>query len=106
MPFSTSALRSVAATKDLLELHIKRDEFASAVLENLTADLLQNGLKLETVTISQLDQTPPESLNSQNVFDAQGLRKITEITQSPHNMQVGGGWLVGTVPARATLAVF
>lgn len=77
-----SALRSVAATKDLLELHIKRDEFASAVLENLSGDLVQNGLKLETVTISMLDQTPPESLNEKNVFDAQGLRKITEITQS------------------------
>ena len=77
-----SALRSVAATKDLLELHVKRDEFATAVLENLSSDLLQNGLKLETVTISQLDQTPPESLNERNVFDAQGLRKITEITQA------------------------
>lgn len=77
-----SALRSVAATKDLLELHVKRDEFASAVLDSLASDLQQNGLKLETVTISQLDQTPPESLNAQNVFDAQGLRKITEITQA------------------------
>jgi len=77
-----SALRSVAATKDLLELHQKRDEFAASVLESLSGDLQQNGLKLETVTISQLDQTPPESLNEQNVFDAQGLRKITEITQT------------------------
>ncbi|MBN1488626.1 MAG: hypothetical protein JXA69_01810 [Phycisphaerae bacterium] len=77
-----SALRSVAATKELLELHIKRDEFASAVQENLANDLRQNGLTLETVTISQLDQTPPENLNPNNVFDAQGLRKITEITQS------------------------
>lgn len=77
-----SALRSVAATKELLELHIKRDEFASAVQENLANDLRQNGLTLETVTISQLDQTPPENLNPSNVFDAQGLRKITEITQA------------------------
>jgi flotillin len=77
-----SALRSVAATKELLELHIKRDEFASSVQENLANDLRQNGLTLETVTISQLDQTPPENLNASNVFDAQGLRKITEITQS------------------------
>ncbi len=76
-----SALRSVAATKDLLELNIKRDEFAAAVQENLSADLKQNGLTLETVTISQLDQTPPENLNANNVFDAQGLRKITQITQ-------------------------
>ena len=77
-----SALRAVAATKDLMELQLKRDEFASAVQENLAADLRQNGLTLETVTISMLDQTPSENLNPRNVFDAQGLRKITEITQS------------------------
>jgi len=77
-----SALRAVAATKDLMELQLKRDEFASAVQENLVADLRQNGLTLETVTISMLDQTPSENLNPRNVFDAQGLRKITEITQT------------------------
>ncbi len=77
-----SALRSVAATKELLELHVKRDEFAGSVQENLANDLRQNGLTLETVTISQLDQTPPENLNANNVFDAQGLRKITEVTQT------------------------
>ncbi len=77
-----SALRSVAATKDLMELQLKRDEFAQAVQENLAADLRKNGLNLETVTISMLDQTPGENLNPNNVFDAQGLRKITEITQA------------------------
>jgi len=77
-----SALRAVAATKELMELQLKRDEFAAAVQENLAADLRQNGLTLETVTISMLDQTPSENLNPRNVFDAQGLRKITEITQA------------------------
>ncbi|MCK4341848.1 MAG: hypothetical protein KAY37_09020 [Phycisphaerae bacterium] len=77
-----SALRAVAATKELMELQLKRDEFASAVQENLVADLRQNGLTLETVTISMLDQTPSENLNPRNIFDAQGLRKITEITQA------------------------
>jgi uncharacterized membrane protein YqiK len=77
-----SALRSVAATKELMELQLKRDEFAQAVQENLAADLRKNGLNLETVTISMLDQTPGENLNPNNVFDAQGLRKITEITQA------------------------
>ncbi len=77
-----SALRAVAATKELMELQLKRDEFAAAVQENLAADLRQNGLTLETVTISMLDQTPSENLNPRNVFDAQGLRKITEITQT------------------------
>jgi uncharacterized membrane protein YqiK len=76
-----SALRTVAATKDLVELHAKRDEFASAVQAIVTHDLASNGLTLESVTISSLDQTDPSQLQAQNVFDAQGLRKIAEITQ-------------------------
>src|SRR5438045_875068 len=76
-----SALRTVAATKELVELHAKRDEFASAVQEIVTHDLASNGLTLESVTISSLDQTDPTQLQERNVFDAQGLRKIAEITQ-------------------------
>ena len=49
-----SALRTVAATKELVELHAKRDEFASAVQEIVTNDLASNGLTLESVTISAL----------------------------------------------------
>jgi uncharacterized membrane protein YqiK len=76
-----SALRTVAATKELVELHSKRDEFASAVQEIVMHDLSSNGLTLEAVTISSLDQTDPSALQEKNVFDAQGLRKIAEITQ-------------------------
>ena len=76
-----SALRTVAATKELVELHSKRDEFASAVQAIVTHDLASNGLTLESVTISSLDQTDPSQLQERNVFDAQGLRKIAEITQ-------------------------
>ena len=76
-----SALRTVAATKDLVELHSKRDEFASSVQEIVQHDLSSNGLSLESVTISALDQTDASALQAQNVFDAQGLRKIAEITQ-------------------------
>ena len=76
-----SALRTVAATKDLVELHAKRDEFASAVQQIVTHDLASNGLTLESVTISALDQTDTSALQERNVFDAQGLRKIAEITQ-------------------------
>ncbi len=76
-----SALRTVAATKDLVELHSKRHEFASSVQEIITHDLASNGLTLESVTISSLDQTDTAQLQERNVFDAQGLRKIAEITQ-------------------------
>ena len=75
-----SALRTVAATQDLVELHSKRDEFAGKVQAIVTHDLASNGLTLESVTISALDQTDPSQLQERNVFDAQGLRKISEIT--------------------------
>lgn len=75
-----SSLRTVAATKELVELHSKRDEFASSVQAIVIHDLAHNGLTLESVTISSLDQTDPTQLQDRNVFDAQGLRKIAEIT--------------------------
>lgn len=77
-----SALRTVAATRPLHELHTKRDEFAQAVQVIVEKDLAHNGLTLESVTISRLDQTPPVAMRGEdNVFDAQGLRTIAEITQ-------------------------
>ncbi|MBI2877714.1 MAG: hypothetical protein HYY20_12615 [Candidatus Tectomicrobia bacterium] len=77
-----STLRAVAATRTLDELNAKREEFAAEVKRAVEADLRHNGLTLETVTISKLDQTDPKLLNPNNVFDAQGLRRIAEITQS------------------------
>jgi flotillin len=76
-----SALRSVAATKDLVEIHSQRNAFASGVQDLVRADLEPNGLSLESVTISKLDQTNQDLLSDTNIFDAQGKRKITEITQ-------------------------
>ncbi|MBI2945656.1 MAG: hypothetical protein HYY25_15795 [Candidatus Wallbacteria bacterium] len=75
-----SALRSVAANKTLEELNTRRNEFAGEVKQQVEPDLKHNGLTLETVTISKLDQTDPKNLKADNVFDAQGLKRITEIT--------------------------
>jgi uncharacterized membrane protein YqiK len=75
-----SALRAIASQMDLFEIHTKRDEFAERVKEHVKLDLESNGLLLESVTISELDQTDPGELSDNNVFDAQGKRKITAIT--------------------------
>jgi uncharacterized membrane protein YqiK len=75
-----SALRAIASQMDLFEIHTKRDEFAEKVKEHVKSDLEANGLLLESVTISELDQTDPAELSDNNVFDAQGKKKITEIT--------------------------
>jgi uncharacterized membrane protein YqiK len=76
-----SALRTVAATKNLEELNTERDKFMEQVTQIVTPDLAHNGLTLETATISKLDQTDPKLLKSDNIFDAQGLRTIAQITQ-------------------------
>lgn len=77
-----SSLRSVAATRTLDELNSRREEFAAEVKTAVENDLMHNGLTLETVTISSLDQTDATLMNPSNVFDAQGLRRIAEITQA------------------------
>ena len=76
-----SSLRTAAAMKTLEQLNSERDEFLADVIKLVADDLLSNGLILETVTISKLDQTDESFLKESNIFDAQGWRKIAEITQ-------------------------
>jgi flotillin len=76
-----SSLRAVAATRTLEELNAKREEFAGDTKKAVESDLRHNGLTLEAVTVSSLDQTDPSLLNPNNVFDAQGLKQISKITQ-------------------------
>ncbi len=76
------ALRSVSATQTLQELHEKRREFADAVQEACKEDLESNGLTLESVSVTNLDQINVEFLDSENnTFDAVGLMKISEVTE-------------------------
>ncbi len=76
-----SALRTAAAGKTLEQLNSERDEFLAEVTKLVGEDLRSNGLILETATISRLDQTDEQYLKEENIFDAQGRRKIAEITQ-------------------------
>ncbi len=75
-----SAIRSYAATKTLNELHENRDSFAQEIKDSALASFKANGLVLEEVTIVALEQTGKEYFKADNVFDAEGLKIITEIT--------------------------
>ena len=77
-----SALRSYAATKTLRELHENRDSFAQEIKSNVRESFQANGLLLEEVSIVTLEQTGKEFFNADNVFDAEGLKVITEITSA------------------------
>jgi uncharacterized membrane protein YqiK len=72
------ALRTVAAEMTMEEMHEKRGEYVKRVRNVVAADLLQNGLELETVSLTQLDQTAMEFFNPSNAFDAEGLTRLTE----------------------------
>jgi len=72
------ALRSVAAEMTMEELHEKRGEYVKRVREAVAADLLQNGLELESVSLTGMDQTNMEYFNPSNAFDAEGLTRLTD----------------------------
>jgi uncharacterized membrane protein YqiK len=76
------ALRSVAASMAMGELHEQRKQFVSAVQEAVQVDLKKNGLELESVSLTGLDQTSREYFNENNAFDAEGLTKLTEEIES------------------------
>ncbi|MDQ8181261.1 flotillin domain-containing protein [Pelagicoccus sp. SDUM812005] len=76
------ALRSVAAGLSMEQLHEQRASFIQSVQESLSEDLLKNGLELESVSLTALDQTGREYFKEDNAFDAQGLAKLTLITES------------------------
>lgn len=72
------ALRAVAAEMAMEELHEKRVDFVQKVQAAVSEDILKNGLELESVSLTGLDQTSKEYFNPDNAFDAEGLTKLTE----------------------------
>ncbi len=72
------ALRSVAAEMTMEEMHERRGEYVKRVKNAVAEDLLKNGLELETVSLTGLDQTNMEFFNPSNAFDAEGLTQLTE----------------------------
>ncbi|MBI3964195.1 MAG: hypothetical protein HY329_01060 [Chloroflexi bacterium] len=78
-----SALRQVAAEMSLPELQENRQQFIERVMSHVKSDIARNGLELESVTISRLDQTRADALRGEdNIFDAQGARAIAEIVST------------------------
>ena len=75
-------LRAAAAEMDLENLHEKRGEFVQTVQNAVAEDLGKNGLELESVSLTGLDQTRREFFDTNNAFDAAGLTKLTENIES------------------------
>jgi uncharacterized membrane protein YqiK len=76
------ALRSTAATMTMQQLQDQRPEFVQGVQNAVSEDLTKNGLELESVSLTSLDQTSKEFFNPNNAFDAEGLTKLTQETEN------------------------
>jgi len=76
------SLRSVAATMNLDALQEQRMDFVKAVQDAVGSDLQSNGLELESVSLTRLDQTDIKHFNANNFFDAHGLAALTRVTEA------------------------
>jgi uncharacterized membrane protein YqiK len=78
----SEALKTVGKQMDFTDLYTKREELRYHIIELIGVDL--NGYHLEDAAIDYLEQTPLTQLDPANVLDAQGIRKITELTAIEH----------------------
>tara|TARA_B100001115_G_scaffold183977_1_gene184609 strand:+ start:709 stop:2880 length:2172 start_codon:yes stop_codon:yes gene_type:complete len=74
----SEALKTVGKKFDFVDLYNQRDEFRKEIIDIIGTDL--NGYILDDAAIDFLEQTPLESLDPNNILDAEGIKKITEIT--------------------------
>ncbi|MCB1583640.1 MAG: SPFH domain-containing protein [Marinicella sp.] len=78
----SEALKTVGKKLEFEELYEERDRFRDEIIQVIGKDL--NGYVLEDAAIDYLEQTPISALDENNILDAQGIRKITELTALQH----------------------
>ena len=74
----SEALKTVGKHFEFVELYNSRANFKDKILEEIGTDL--NGYILDDCAIDYLEQTPLESLNENNILDAEGIKKIIDLT--------------------------
>lgn len=81
------ALRSVAAEMSIDEMHERREDMLARVEERARTALARNGLELESVAITDLDQTNLEFFNPANRFDAEGMTQLIEAIEGRRKLR-------------------
>ncbi len=74
----SEALKTVGKKFEFTELYEARREFRDEIVDIIGTDL--NGYTLEDCAIDYLEQTPVEFLSPNNILDAEGIKKITDLT--------------------------
>jgi uncharacterized membrane protein YqiK len=74
----SEALKTVGKKFNFIDLYEARSEFRDEIVNIIGTDL--NGYTLEDCAIDFLEQTPITHLKPDNILDAEGIKKITELT--------------------------
>jgi uncharacterized membrane protein YqiK len=74
----SEALKTVGKAMDFVDLYQARDRFRDEIIRQIGEDL--SGYHLEDAAIDYIEQTPLDKLDPSNILDAQGIKKITELT--------------------------
>ena len=74
----SEALKTVGKRFEFIQLYEDRDKFRDEILKVIGTDL--NGFVLDDAAIDFLEQTPVDMLDPDNILDAEGIKKITELT--------------------------
>lgn len=74
----SEALKTVGKRFEFTSLYEDRDTFRDEILKVIGTDL--NGFVLDDAAIDFLEQTPIEMLDPDNILDAEGIKKITDLT--------------------------
>ncbi len=75
----SEALKTAGKQMEFHELFTERIKFRDQIQSTIGKDL--DGFFLQDVAIDYLEQTPLDQHDPSNVLDAEGIKKITEITQ-------------------------
>ncbi|WP_066256532.1 hypothetical protein [Hydrogenophaga flava] len=78
----SEALKTVGKAMDFVDLYQARDRFRDEIIAQIGNDL--SGYVLDDAAIDYLEQTPLSKLDANNILDAQGIKKITELTATEH----------------------
>lgn len=74
----SEALKTVGKKFDFTDLYTERDKFKDEIVAHIGTDL--NGYVLDDAAIDYLEQTDLNQLDPNNILDAEGIKKITDLT--------------------------
>ena len=72
------AMGATAARMTMEEIHESRSDYVRGVRELVAHTMTENGLELEAVSLTNVDQADMKLFNPSNAFDAEGLTRLTE----------------------------